>query len=128
MEIKKISIPGARPPGGHYSPAVVYGGLVFVSGQLPIDPRTGERNLGTAAEQTRQALENVSAILEAAGSSLSRVLKVTVYVADIELWGEVNEAYARAFGEHRPARAIVPTGLLHYGFLVEIEAVAAAGG
>lgn len=126
MEIRNINTSNAPTASGHYSQAVVYDGLVFVSGQLSVDPRTGERKLGTIEEQTEQALRNVSSILEAAGSSLSRVLKVTVYVADINLWGAVNEVYARVFGEHRPARAVVPTGALHYGFLVEIEAIAAA--
>jgi 2-iminobutanoate/2-iminopropanoate deaminase len=127
MEIRTISTPDAPRPGGHYSQAVVYGGLVFVAGQLSIDPRTGERLLGPIEEQTEQALRNLSAILKAAGSDMSRVLKTTVFVSDINLWGAVNEVYARVFGEHRPARSVVPTGELHYGFLVEIEAVAAAG-
>lgn len=127
MEIKTVSTQDAPRPGGHYSQAVVSGGLVFVAGQLSIDPRTGERLLGTIEEQTEQALRNLAAILKAAGSDMSRVLKTTVFVADIELWGAVNETYARVFGEHRPARSVVPTGPLHYGFLVEIEAVAAVG-
>lgn len=125
MEIKYVLTPEAPAPGGHYSQATICGGLVYVSGQLPIDPRTGERRLGPVEEQTEQALANVAAILRAAGSDLSRLLKVTVYVADIELWGRVNETYKRVLGDHRPARAVVPCGELHYGFLVEIEAVAA---
>ena len=125
MEIRTVHTPDAPTPGGHYSQAVVYNGLVFVAGQLSIDPRTGERKLGTAGEQTEQALANVAGILKAAGSSLSRVLKMTVYVSDIEMWGEVNEVYARVFGDHRPARAVIPTRELHHGFLVEIDAVAA---
>ena len=125
MEIKKILTPNAPKPGGHYSQATVHNGLVYVAGQLSIDPRTGERKLGSIEEQTEQALRNVGEILKAAGSDLSRVLKMTVYVADIELWGAVNEVYARVLGEHRPARAVIPTKELHYGFLVEIEAIAA---
>lgn len=126
MEIRTVLTPDAPAPGGHYSQAVVYNGLVFVAGQLSIDPATGEKRLGSIEEQTEQALANVRAILEAAGSGLDRVLKTTVYVADIEDWAAVNAVYARVFGDHRPARAVVPTGALHYGFLVEIEAVAAA--
>lgn len=125
MEIKYIHTPDAPQPGGHYSQATVYNGLVYIAGQLSIDPATGERRLGCIEEQTEQALLNVEAILHAAGSDLSRVLKMTVYVADIELWGAVNAVYARIMGEHRPARAIVPTTALHYGFLIEIDAVAA---
>ncbi|HEX5706303.1 MAG TPA: Rid family detoxifying hydrolase [Pyrinomonadaceae bacterium] len=125
MEIRNVNTPDAPRPGGHYSQAVVYNGLVFVAGQLSIDPHTGEKLLGSIEEQTEQCLRNLSAILKAAGSDLSRVLKTTVYVSDINLWGAVNEVYARVFGPHRPARAVVPTGELHYGFLVEIEAIAA---
>jgi 2-iminobutanoate/2-iminopropanoate deaminase len=125
MEIRKIETRNAPAPGGHYSQAVVYNGLVFVSGQLSIDPETGEKKLGLIEEQTEQALRNVEGILKAANSDLSRVLKMTVYVADIGLWSAVNAVYSRVMGEHRPARAIVPTGELHYGFLIEIEAIAA---
>ena len=123
--MKPILTPNAPKPGGHYSQAIVHNGLVYVSGQLAVDPETGERRLGSTEEQTEQALRNVAAVLEAAGSGIDLVLKTTVYVSDIELWGQVNEVYAEFFGEHRPARAVVPTRDLHYGFQVEIEAVAA---
>lgn len=125
MEITKIQTPNAPSPAGHYSQAVVYNGIVYVAGQLSIDPKTGERKIGTIEEQTELALSNVSEILKAADSDLSRVLKMTIYVADINLWGAVNTVYARVMGDHRPARAVIPTGELHYGFLIEIEAVAA---
>jgi 2-iminobutanoate/2-iminopropanoate deaminase len=125
MEITKIQTPNAPSPAGHYSQAVVYNGIVYVAGQLSIDPKTGERKIGTIEEQTELALSNMSEILKAANSDLSRVLKMTVYVADINLWGAVNAVYARVMGDHRPARAVIPTGELHYGFLIEIEAVAA---
>ena len=125
MEIRRIETKNAPAAGGHYSQAVVHNGLVFVSGQLSIDPQTGEKKLGSIEEQTEQVLKNVEAILKAANSDFSRVLKMTVYVADIELWAAVNEVYARVLGEHRPARAVIPTGKLHYGFLIEIDAVAA---
>lgn len=115
----------APTPAGHYSQAIVYNGVVYVAGQLAIDPRTGERKLGSIEEQTEQVLRNVSAILNAAGSDLSRVLKMTVYVSDISLWSAVNTVYARVMGEHRPARAVIPTRELHHGFLIEIDAVAA---
>jgi 2-iminobutanoate/2-iminopropanoate deaminase len=125
METRKIQTANAPAPGGHYSQGVVHNGLVFVSGQLSIDPETGEKKLGPIEEQTEQVLRNVEGILKAANSDLSRVLKMTVYVAEIGLWSAVNTVYARFMGEHRPARAIVPTGALHYGFLIEIEAIAA---
>ena len=125
MEIKSIKTPNAPAAGGHYSQAVVHNGLVYVSGQLPINPETGERLLGPIEEQTEQVLRNVEAILRAAGSGLERVLKMTVYVSDISLWAQVNAVYERVLGAHRPARAVVPVGELHYGFQIEIEAIAA---
>lgn len=125
MDIQSVLTPNAPKPGGHYSQAIIHNGLIYVAGQLPIDPATGEKQLGSIEEQTEQVLANLRAILEAAGSNLGRVLKTTVYVSDIELWGKVNEIYARTFGEHRPARALVPVKELHYGFKIEIEAIAA---
>lgn len=125
MDIKRINTPNAPRAGGHYSQATVYNGLVFVAGQLSIDPATGAQKLGSIEEQTEQALNNVHAILQAAGSDWDRVLKMTVYVADINLWEPVNRVYARILGEHRPARAVIPVGALHYGFLIEIDAIAA---
>lgn len=124
MEITRVTTANAPKPAGHYSQATVYNGLVFVAGQLSIDPATGEHKTGPIEQQTELALNNVHAILQAAGSDWSRVLKMTVYVADINLWGAVNEVYGRILGEHRPARAVIPTGALHHGFLIEIDAVA----
>ena len=125
MEIKRISTADAPTPAGHYSQATVYNGLIFVAGQIAIDPATGAHKTGSIEEQTEQTLNNVYAILQAAGSDWGRVLKMTVYVADISLWDVVNKVYARILGEHRPARAVIPTGALHHGFLIEIDAVAA---
>lgn len=122
-----ISTSAAPSPAGHYAQAIVHDGLVYVAGQLPIDPQAKCLREGSVEEQTEQALRNVQAILEAAGSSLDRVLKTTIYVTDIRLWDRVNAAYARVFGLHCPARAVVPVSELHYGSLVEIEAVAALG-
>lgn len=126
MEITTVLTPNAPPPGGHYSQAVVYNGLVFVSGQLAIDPKSGERLTGSIEQQTEQCLKNIGEILKAAGSDLSRVLKMTIYVSDMEMWSAVNEVYSRIMGEHRPARAVIPVKELHYGFKIEIEAIAAA--
>lgn len=125
--MRHISTDKAPPPGGHYSQGVVHAGTLYVSGQLPVEPGTGERKLGSIEEQTRQALENMAAIVRAAGGGLEDVVKVTLYVSDIELWGRVNAVYSVFFGEHRPARAVVPTKELHFGFQIEIEAVAAVG-
>jgi len=123
MEV--ISTPNAPKPAGHYSQAIVHNNLVYVSGQLPLDPKTGEKRIGSIEEQTEQALKNLSEILKAAGSNLNQVMKTTVYISDIELWDRVNAVYSRFFGEHRPARAVVPTRNLHFGFQIEIEAIAA---
>ena len=125
MEIKIVNTRSAPTPAGHYSQAVIHNGLVYVAGQLAIDPQTGEKKLGSIEEQTEQVLSNLGAVLKAAGSDLSRVLKMTVYVSDISLWGAINAVYARVMGGHKPARSVVPTKELHHGFLVEIDAVAA---
>jgi 2-iminobutanoate/2-iminopropanoate deaminase len=125
MEMRKIQTPDAPAPGGHYSQAVVHNGVVYVSGQLPIDARTGEKQLGSIEEQTQLVLRNIGEILRAAGSDLSRALKMTIYVADIDLWSQVNAVYAQVMGDARPARVVVPVKELHYGFLIEIEAIAA---
>jgi 2-iminobutanoate/2-iminopropanoate deaminase len=124
----KISTPDAPRPGGHYSQAVASGGLVFVSGQLPLDPVSGRIEAETVEDQTLCALRNMEAVLRAAGSSKDDVLKVTVYIPDIGKWGAVNAVYATFFGDHRPARSVVPTRELHFGALIEIEAVARMGG
>lgn len=123
--MQPISTPDAPAPAGHYSQAVVHGDTIYVAGQLPKNPADPDAHPGDAASQTRQALANVGAILEAAGSSLSQVLQMTVYVSDIGLWPEVNRAYAEVMGEHRPARVVVPVPKLHHGWLIEIQAVAA---
>lgn len=123
---RTVATTAAPRPGGHYSQAVVHGGLVFVSGQLPLDPGSGVVVGGGAGAQARAALANLAAVLTAAGSGLDRVLRTTVYVSDIAHWAEVNAVYAEVFGNHRPARTVVPTRDLHHGCLVEIDAIAAA--
>jgi len=123
MELQIIETSNAPLPAGHYSQATIANGLIFVAGQLPIKPNR-EKVLGSIEEQTLQTLENVKAIVEAAGSDLHHIVKVTIYISDISLWEGVNKAYTAFFGEHKPARAMVPVKDLHYGFLIEIEAIA----
>lgn len=123
--MKPILTPNAPIPAGHYSQAVAHGGLVFVSGQLPIDPADSTWKSDDIRDQTRRVLANLDAILKEAGCGRTSVLKVTIYITDIAQWGSVNEVYAAYFGEHRPARAIVPVRDLHHGFLIELEAIAA---
>lgn len=123
--MRQISTPAAPTPAGHYSQAVVHGGVVYVAGQLATDAgRTGEVP-GDAAEQTRRAMANVGVILEAAGSGLDRILQTTIYVTDMEDWAAVNAAYTEVMGDHRPARAIVPIGKLKGSFLLEVQVIAA---
>ena len=122
--MKVISTNDAPQPAGHYVQAMVHNKMVYVSGQLPIDPQSGEKKIGSIEEQTEQALNNLDRILRAANSDITRVVKTTVYISDIQLWSQVNDVYARFFGTHRPARAVVPTRELHFGFQIEIEAIA----
>ena len=115
----------AAKPLGHYSQAIVHNGLVYVSGQLPIDPKDESRFLETVEDQTFQTLKNVQAVLAAANSDKSLVLKATVYISDISIWAQVNQVYSSFFGDHKPARTAVPTKNLPKGYLVEIDVIAA---
>jgi len=99
--------------------------LIFVSGQLPRNAETGAVETGSIEAQTELALRNVERVLLATGSDLNNVLQVTIYVSEMELWDQVNEIYARVFGAHKPARAIVPVKDLHFGTKIEIQAIAA---
>lgn len=121
--MKQISTQNAPAPAGHYTQAIEVANMVFVSGQLPINPKTGEKVIDTIENQALQAFENMKAIIEAANCTLANVAKTTVYISDIDLWPKVNAVYADFFGDHKPARAIVPTRELHHGFQIEIEAI-----
>ena len=123
--MQSIHTPNAPAAGGHYSQGIVHGGLVYVAGQLPFVPGRTDHVVGTIEEQTEQTLKNVSAVLEAGGSSLGRAIQMTIYVSDMELWGRVNATYARVLGDHRPARAVVPVKELHYGYQIEVQAIGA---
>jgi 2-iminobutanoate/2-iminopropanoate deaminase len=123
--MRRVVTINAPQPAGHYSQAMVHNDIIYVSGQLPIVPETGEKILGPIEEQTAQVLKNLAAILNAAKSDLNRVIKTTIYISDISLWDKVNTVYMEFFGKHRPARVVVPTQELHFGFKIEIEAIAA---
>lgn len=125
--MKFIHTDAAPQPAGHYSQAVVYGGVVYVAGMLGYDPADPEADIGGPAEQARQALRNVQNVLEAAGSSLKSVVRMEIFVSDVEHWGPVNEVYAEVMGDHKPARAIVPVKRFRDPFLLEIVATAALG-
>ena len=120
---------GAAPaPVGPYSQAVIHGDLLYASGQIPLDPATGEIVQGEIEDETRQVIANLAAVLEAGGSSLLRVLKATVYVTDLSLFGRINAVYAEAFtGQPAPARATVQVAALPLGARVEIDAIAIVG-
>lgn len=124
QDICLIEPTGTAAPGGHYSHGVSYGDLLFVSGQLGIR-QDGSHTADDIFEvQARQALQNMLAVLDAAGSGPQDVLKVTVYIVDVANWPRLNKVYAEVMGDARPARAVVPVPALHYGYLVEIDAIA----
>jgi 2-iminobutanoate/2-iminopropanoate deaminase len=112
---------------GPYSQAVIAGGFIFASGQIPLDPRTGEFVEGGVAEQTEQVMRNLSAVLEAAGAGLEQVVKTTVFLAEMGDFAAMNEVYGRYFTEKPPARATVQAAGLPRGARVEIEAIAFLG-
>lgn len=119
-----ISTENAPSAIGPYSQAVKTGGMVFCSGQIPIDVATGEFVSETVAEQTEQVLKNLSAVLEAAGTSLNNVVKTTVFLADMNDFAQMNEVYARYFNENKPARATVQAARLPRDARVEIDCIA----
>jgi 2-iminobutanoate/2-iminopropanoate deaminase len=125
MTMKEI-ISTENAPGaiGPYSQAVKTGNMVFCSGQIPIDPKTGQFVSEDAAEQTEQVLKNLSAVLEAAGTSLNNVVKTTVFLADMNDFTAMNEVYTKYFSENKPARATVQAARLPRDARVEIECIA----
>jgi 2-iminobutanoate/2-iminopropanoate deaminase len=112
------------PPGGHYSHAVVAGGFVYVAGELPITADGRKLSDAPFEQQAQQVLANVEAALRGAGSRPDQLVQVRVYLTDIAHWPAFNALYAAWLGPHRPARAVVPVPVLHFGFLIEVEAVA----
>lgn len=120
-----VSTTAAPAAAGHYSQAIEHAGIVYVAGQLPIDPADPQRRLAEFEPQARRVIANVLAIVEAAGGSRESILRTTVYIADIAHWPAFNTVYAEMMGAHRPARTVVPVPQLHYGYLVEMDAIAA---
>ena len=123
-----ISTAAAPAAAGHYSQAIVHGGIAYIAGQLPIVPAEPGRKLADFDSQARQVIANVIAIVEAAGSSRELILRTTVYITDIGHWPSFNAVYAEMLGAHQPARTVVPVAQLHYGYLVEMDAIAALRG
>jgi len=124
--LKKIETVYSVRDGGHYSPAIEHEGVIYISGQLSINPETGKVPEGGISAEAWQALENLNTVLKAAGVTKEDVLHCRVYLPDVKYWAELNEAYSKFFGSHKPARVVVPSNNLYGGCLVEIEAVAAA--
>lgn len=127
-ERETVHAPGAPPAIGPYSHAVRSGQLLFCSGQIPLDPATGEVVGEAPAEQARRCLENLRAVCDAAGTTLDRALRVTVYMTDLSAFAAVNEVYAEFFaGDQPPARVTVGVSALPRGAQVEIDAIVALG-
>ena len=108
---------------GHYSQVIEHQGLLYLSGQLPIDP-VKKNTPNTIEEQTAMVLSKIELLVNEAGSSKQNILQTRVYISDIKLWDKVNEVYSNFFGNHKPVRSIVPTRELHFACLIEIEAIA----
>jgi reactive intermediate/imine deaminase len=120
-----ITPAGVAPPGGHYSTAVRHRDVVYVSGQLPVQGDGSHSAHLSFDDQARQAMQNLLAVLASAGAGPGDVLKVTAYIVGVTNWPAFNGVYAEIMGEARPARSVVPVPELHYGYLVEIDAIAA---
>ena len=127
MHLETVNTPDAPKAIGPYVQAMVAGDLVYTAGQIALDPATMEVVPGGVAEQTERVMRNLAAVLAAAGTDLSRVIKTTVFLADMADFGAMNEVYGRAFGAHRPARSTVAAAGLPRNVRVEIEVVAARG-
>ena len=125
--LRPIATPDAPAAIGPYSQAIVAGGLVFTAGQVALDPRTMELVAGDVKTQTERVFANLAAVLQAADTGLDRVVKATVFLADMADFAAMNEVYAQAFGNHRPARSTVAVRTLPKNAKVEIDLVALAG-
>lgn len=123
-QLKYVETSGAPEAIGPYSQAIIVNGMVYCSGQIPFDPETMKQVEGGVEAQTEQVLRNLSAVLEAAGSSLGQVVKTTVFLKDMDDFAAMNAVYARFFGDHRPARAAVQAARLPRDVDVEIECIA----
>ncbi len=122
--MKYIQTNNQLKPAGHYSQAILHNGLLYVSGQLPVNPDTGEKTAGDIEQQTRQVLDNLALILNEAGTTLNQIIKLVIYISDVHLWGMVNQICGEYFTDHKPVRTIVPTRDLHFGLKIEVDCIA----
>lgn len=128
MAMEFVATPGAPKAIGPYSQGTVAQGFLFTAGQVALDPTKGELVTGGIVEQTTRALENLRAILKAAGTDFSQVVKTTIFLVDMADFTDMNEVYGRTFGSHRPARSTVAVAALPRGARVEIEVIATVSG
>jgi 2-iminobutanoate/2-iminopropanoate deaminase len=124
MKLEPVHSPNAPAAIGPYSQAIKAGNLLFCSGQIALDPKTGQIVGGSAAEQAEQVMKNLAAVLTAGGASLAAVARTTIFLANMSDFAAVNEVYAKHFGSHKPARATVAVKDLPKGGLVEIDCIA----
>lgn len=124
QDLKSVNTEKAPKAIGPYSQAIVTGDLIFCAGQVALDPKTGELVSGDIRDQTRRVLDNLAAVLDAAGAGLDRVTKTTVFLTDFAEFAAMNEVYAEKFGAHRPARSTVQISTLPRGARIEIECIA----
>lgn len=125
MTLEVIKSKKGTPPGGHYSQGIKFGNLLFTAGQVAVDPLTGELCNSSIEEETRQILDNLTAVAQEAGTSLENTLKVTVFLTDMKLFPRFNAVYAEYFPTNPPARSTVQVGPLYRDFKIEIEAIIA---
>lgn len=123
--MKEVHTKYSRNSKGHYVPGMIHNDTLYISGQLSLNLETGKIVEGGIAAETKRALSNMELVLNEAGLTKDDVVMIRLYTSDVENWDVINDEYSKYFGTHKPARAVVPTRELHYGCLVEIEAVAA---
>lgn len=123
-KIQFISTEFAAMPRGHYSQATIYNDVIYVATQLGIKPGNAPPVVGSIEEQTRICFENVEQILLASGSDLTKILKVTIFISDIDLWEQVNRVYIDIMGDHKPARGVIPVKELHLGYKIAVDVIA----
>lgn len=122
--MKYIQTDNALKPAGHYSQAIQHAELLYVSGQLPIDPDSGIKVTGDIKIQARRVFDNLSLILKHANTDFNKVIKLVIYISNVEAWSDVNEICGEYFLTHKPVRTIVPTRDLHFGLSIEIDCIA----
>lgn len=123
-QMEYIQTDNALKPAGHYSQAIKHAGLLYVSGQLPINPDSGKKVTSDINTQARCVFDNIKLILNQAGTDLNQVIKLVIYISSVELWNQVNDVCGEYFVTHKPVRTIVPTRDLHFDFSIEIDCIA----